>query len=108
VEVALAPIEKPWAVIVAGLLGSVISLSFIDEMNKRQRCVAVLSGIAMAHYLSSYVADMFSHGKFEETIGFLIGLFGMSVCGSMFRAIKNADLWNLIKERFKPYYTRCI
>lgn len=87
------------AVIFSSFVGGVISLRFIDRMNKKQRCVAILSGMGMAHYLSPVIAYYFKAVDFEETIGFLIGLFGMSICAALFRAIENSDLWAFIQKR---------
>jgi len=88
------------AVALAGLIGSVLSLSFIEDMGKRQRCTSVVAGIIMAHYLSPLIANLFHEGDYEPTVGFLVGLFGMSICASIFRAIKTSDLWGLVKTRF--------
>lgn len=88
------------AVIVAGLIGSLLSLAFVEQMSKRQRIVAVLSGMVMAHYLAPLIAFLFNEDKYQETIGFLVGLFGMSVVAAVFRTIKNSDLWGLIKKRY--------
>lgn len=92
--------DAPKSVIVAGFLGSVLSLSFIDGMGKRQRAVAIAAGMIMAHYLSPLIAHVFAYDNYEETIGFLIGLFGMSITAAVFRAIKSSDLWNLIMARW--------
>lgn len=88
------------AIIVAGLIGSLLSLAFIDHMGKRERVIAVISGMVMAHYLAPLIAFLFNEEKYQETIGFLVGLFGMSVVAAVFRAIKNSDLWGLIARRY--------
>jgi Na+/proline symporter len=87
-------------VALAGFLGGVLSMSFVDGMNKRQRCAALASGMVMAHYLSPLIANLFSKGEYQETIGFLVGLFGMSITSAIFRAIKSSDLWALFEQRF--------
>lgn len=99
-EISTPHLDPPKAVVIAALLGSILSLSFIDDMGKRQRCVAVISGMIMAHYLAPLIAHVFNEDSYQETVGFLIGLFGMSICAAVFRAIKNSDLWGLIKSRF--------
>lgn len=38
------------------------------------------------------------HGS-EGGVGFLLGMFGASLTGAIFRAIKNADLYALIKSK---------
>lgn len=92
--------EVAKTVIIAGLLGGVLSMSFVDGMGKTQRAVAVVSGSIMAHYLAPLIAFLFKEGDYVETIGFLIGLFGMSICAAIFRAIQNSDLWGLIQRRY--------
>jgi hypothetical protein len=87
------------SVILAGMIGGLLSMSFVDGMNKKQRIVAIASGMAMAHYLAPLIAFLFHAEDYQETIGFLIGLFGMSVCSTIFRAIKNSDIWALIQQR---------
>lgn len=88
------------AVIIAGLLGSLLSLAFIKSMTRKQQCVAVLSGCVMAHYLAPLIAFLLHEENYAETIGFLVGLFGMSICAAVFRAIQNSDLWALVKRRW--------
>ncbi len=87
-------------IVIAGFIGSVMSMSFVDGMNKKQRVAALVSGTIMAHYLSSPIANSFSHGQYRETIGFLVGLFGMSICAAIFRSIKDSNLWELFEKRF--------
>jgi len=99
IEAASSP-EATKAVIIAGFIGGVLSMSFVDGMNKRQRLVAICSGMVMAHYLAPLIAFLFHEEEYQETIGFLIGLFGMSVCSAIFRSIKNSDMWSLIQQRF--------
>lgn len=88
------------AVLLAGFLGGILSMSFVDGMSKWQRAIAVCSGSVMAHYLSPLIAFLFKEGDYVQTIGFLIGLFGMSICAAIFRAIQNSDIWGLISRRF--------
>lgn len=96
----LPALDTTKAVVIAGLVGSLLSLGFIDGMTKKQRVVAVCSGMVMAHYLAPLIAFIFHEENYQETIGFLVGLFGMSVVAALFRAIQNSDLWSLVKRRF--------
>ena len=99
-DVVAPQFDTPKAVIVAGLLGSLLSLSFINNMGKRQRLVAVFAGMTLAHYLAPFISHVFSEDKFEETIGFLVGLFGMSITAAIFRSIQNSNLWNFVMGRW--------
>lgn len=94
--------DTPKAVIVAGFIGGLISLSFIDGMGPKRRLVALLTGIAMAHYLTPLIAFLANEDKYQETIGFLVGLFGMSICAAIFRAIQQSNLWAFILRRWAP------
>ncbi len=87
-------------VVIAGFMGAILSMSFVDGMGRRQRAVAIFSGMVMAHYLAPLIAALFKEPDYKETIGFLIGLFGMSICAAIFRAIQNSDLWGLVARRF--------
>lgn len=87
-------------VLIAALVGGVISMRFVDDMSRKERLFAIISGCAMAHYIAPLIASLFAEGQYEETMGFLIGLFGMSICSTVFKAIKNSDLWGLIEKRF--------
>lgn len=93
-------LDAPKSVVVAGFLGSLLSMSFIDGMGTKQRIVAVIFGMVMSHYLAPFIAYMFKEQSFEPTIGFLVGLFGMSVVAAVFRAIQNSDIWAFIMTRF--------
>jgi hypothetical protein len=86
-------------VIIAGFIGGILSMSFVDGMNKKQRAIAVFSGAVMAHYLAPLISYIFAHNSYEETIGFLIGLFGVSITASIFKAIQESDLWALVREK---------
>lgn len=92
--------ESTKMVILAGFIGAIMSMSFVDGMSKKQRVVAICSGMVMAHYLAPLIAFLFKEEEYQETIGFLIGLFGMSICSAIFRAIQNSDVWGLIVKRF--------
>lgn len=100
-------IDTPKAVVIAGLCGSLLSLSFVDDMGVRQRIAAVFSGVVMSHYVAPFISKVFNEDNFVETIGFLVGLFGMSICAAVFRAIKRSDLWGLVYKRFGSKTDEC-
>ena len=60
----------------------------------------MISGVAMAAYVTPLIAHMFNEEPYQNAIAFLIGLFGMSITASIFRAIKSSDLWGLIKRKY--------
>lgn len=97
---ALSSWDTTKAVILAGLFGSILSLCFIEGLGKRQKLTSVAVGIILAHYLTPFIAFLAHEDNYQETIGFLVGLFGMSICAALFRAIQNSDLWAWFMRRF--------
>jgi len=93
-------LDTPKSIILAGLLGSLLSLGFINDMGLKRRFIAVIAGIIFAHYLTPLIAFLLHEDNYQATIGFLVGLFGMSIIAAVFRAIQNSDLWGLIRSRF--------
>lgn len=87
-------------VVIAGFFGAVLSMRFVDGMSKKQRLFAIISGMVMAHYMAPMIAYLFKENDYQETIGFLIGLFGMSVCSAIFKAIQESDIWALLEKHF--------
>ena len=73
----------------ASVIGSIISMAFI-KMTPRKRFIAVLAGAAMAHYIGQPISAWV--GLEPETTGFLIGLFGMSICSLIFDGIQKSDI----------------
>lgn len=88
------------SVLLAGFLGSLLSMGFVDGLGWKQRVTATASGIVLAYYVSPLIAFLFNEEKYQATIGFLVGLFGMSICAAIFRAIQNSDIWGLVLRRF--------
>lgn len=99
-ETASNSLDTTKMVIIAGFFGGILSVGFVGDMSWKQRVFAVLSGMIMAHYLSPLIAFLFKEADYQETIGFLVGLFGMSICSALFRAIQASDLWALLQKRF--------
>lgn len=88
---------------VAGFFGALISARFHkDEIQNRADYIMFLvSGVLIAHYTTGMVAKYLEFGP--ETaggVGFLLGAFGGSLLQAVVRAIRAADLWAIIKERF--------
>lgn len=64
--------------LLSGLFGGVVSLSYLKPLSRTQAMMAVLSGALMANYLTP-LAMWYSKipQEFELGAGFLIGLTGM-------------------------------
>lgn len=91
------------SVIIGGVVGSALSLRFADSLNRIQRITAVISGALIAAYLAPPFAAYFGIQSFEGAVGFLFGLFGLSLAAKIFEELRKADVWGFITARFgKP------
>lgn len=89
------------ASLVAGVLGAAVSLKFASpNLANWEKVTTVLSGALLAHFLSPLVAAYLELGTYVETVGFLIGLFGLSLCAAILEIIKKTDITSIIKGRF--------
>ena len=87
-----------------GLVGAVTaSRSHKDDLNDwRAWMISLITGMACSIYLTSMVSTYLgvTEPKIVAGIGFLLGAFGGSLLAAINRAIKSADLWALIRQRF--------
>ena len=90
--------------LIAGLVGAVIaSWWHKDDLNDwRAWMIFLITGMACSIYLTSMVSTYLgvTEPKIVAGIGFLLGAFGGSLLAAINRAIKAADLWALIRQRF--------
>lgn len=77
------------SVFLAPVVGGLLSMPFM-KMTLTQRAVAIVSGAIMAQYIGEPVALWL--GADLGMVGFLIGLFGVSICSLIFDSIKKSDL----------------
>ena len=77
-----------WLTLIAGFLGAVISLKFIEGLSVRQRASTVVAGALVAAYCTPLAVELMGmSAKLEAPVAFLGGLFGMSIAGAMITAI---------------------
>ena len=90
--------------LIAGLIGAVVaSWWHKDDLSDwRAWMVFLVTGVACSLYLTSMVSAYLNvtEPKIVAGIGFLLGTFGGSLLAAINRAIKAADLWALIRQRF--------
>lgn len=90
--------------LIAGLIGAVVaSWWHKDDLSDwRAWMVFLITGVACSLYLTSMVSAYLNvtEPKIVAGIGFLLGTFGGSLLAAINRAIKAADLWALIRQRF--------
>lgn len=99
------PISSPSAI--AGAIGALISLKFLDDLTPRKRVTAVASGFCCSVYVTPVAASALHswlawawllEPKTEHGISFLIGLLGMALVGTLLKFIK-VDLIEIIRGR---------
>lgn len=77
-----------WITVIAGFLGAVISLKFIEGLSMGQRASTVFAGAIVAGYCTPLTVEVLSLStKLEGPVAFLGGLFGMSIAGALIKAI---------------------
>lgn len=90
--------------LIAGLVGAVVASGWHkdDLSDWRAWLIFLITGIACSLYLTSMVSTYLgvTEPKIVAGIGFLLGTFGGSLLAAINRAIKVADLWALIRQRF--------
>lgn len=90
--------------LVAGLIGAIVASWWHKDDLKdfRSWAIFLITGIACAFYLTGIVCDRFAVTEPSDVagVGFLLGAFGGSLMTAINRAIKAADLWALIRQRF--------
>jgi paired small multidrug resistance pump len=90
--------------IVAGLVGSIVASWWHkdDLTNWRAWAIFLVTGVACSLYLTGMVSAYLgvTEPSIVAGIGFLLGTFGGSLLAAINRAIKAADLWALIRQRF--------
>lgn len=91
-----------WAI--AGLIGAIVASWWHkdDLTDWRAWAKFLFTGIVCALYLTGMVSAYLSvtEPSIVAGIGFLLGTFGGSLLLAINRAIKAADLWALIRQRF--------
>ena len=93
-----------FGLLIAGFTGAVIASWWHkdDLTDWRAWVVFLITGVACSWYLTSMVSTYLSvtEPRIVAGIGFLLGTFGGSLLAAINRAIKAADLWALIRQRF--------
>ena len=91
------------AKLIPGTLGSLSSLLFAGgDLGWKQKATSFFAGIAIAWFIAPLVIGLFGikwNGA-PESIGFVIGLFGVAFAREVFKEINDADFIGAIKRRF--------
>ena len=100
----LARVIDKLDVLIAGFIGSVIASWWHkgELENWKGWAIFMLTGVACAFYLTGIVSNYLGVTEASNVagVGFLIGAFGGSLMIAVYRAIKAADFWSLIRSKF--------
>lgn len=97
----MAEPDLPTAKILAGVLGSVVSLRFVKG-SLFERASMCIGGAALSYYGTTPVA-VWAGTNAEGLIGFLIGLFGMAIMAKgyeVIQAMQAGDIVEAIKRKW--------
>lgn len=90
--------------LIAGLFGVIVASWWHkdDLTDWRAWLIFLTTGVACALYLTGMVSAYLgvTEPNIVAGVGFLLGTFGGSLLAAINRAIKAADLWALIRQRF--------
>jgi hypothetical protein len=83
------------SVLLAGGIGGTVSLKHYQASTIRNRCLIVLSSVALANYLTPPCIAYFGQEavNFELGIALGVGLFGMSIISSITVIIQDTTYW---------------
>ena len=90
--------------LIAGLFGVIVASWWHkdDLTDWRAWMIFLITGVSCSLYLTGMVSAYLgvTEPSIVAGIGFLLGTFGGSLLAAINRAIKAADLWALIRQRF--------
>lgn len=91
-----------WGKLIAGIIGALISASCIKGASFVEKTILFFSGVAVSYYATPWVADALSMERSEGFVGFVLGLFGMSIVGKLYEFIQAIDaraVWTRVWAR---------
>lgn len=96
-------VKSSLAALVAGILGAAVSLKFAPGLSLWEKVTTVTAGATLAHFLSDPISNYFNMVGYHETIGFLVGLFGLSLCASLLDTFKRIDIPTIVSDIISKY-----
>lgn len=87
--------------LIAGAVGSFISLNFFDKLDRKERWATCVSGMLMGAYLAKPLNTVLEQKpEVEVGLAILLGLFGMALTSKIIHTIKETDWIGLVKTIF--------
>lgn len=79
-----------WSKLLAGAAGAVVSMRFVQG-TKWERGMMALGGIVLSYYGTMPAAKFVGMSNAEGLVGFVIGMFGMSLVAKIYETIGAVD-----------------
>lgn len=78
----------------AGFVGGIISLRFFEGLTLQGKAWTVGGGMVMSFFLTHPIMDYFKWNveHYEGGVGFIVGLFGMSVAAAAAKLVTDSDV----------------
>lgn len=91
-------IKSSMSALIAGVIGAAVSLKFAPEMSTWEKVTTVATGACMAQFITDPLSAYFSFQVYRDSIGFLIGLFGLSLCAAILKVVKETNLSQVLTD----------
>lgn len=95
------------AKLISGIAGAFVSLRFVQGTALEKLTMAV-GGAALSYFATTPVALWLAMHQAEGLVGFLIGLFGMSIAAKFYEVIQMmdarrmaSDLWEWLTRKWR-------
>ena len=100
VEAVLSALGLKLKVVVAGAVGSFVSLQFFEGLSREDRWLTFFGGWALAAYLALPLTEFFElKPAMEQGISLAVGLFGMSLAAALIKAIRDTKWSEIIRRK---------
>ena len=87
------------AALIAGFIGAALSAAMGPKRTRIERTFTFLCGFGFAIYLTAPLIQFFKleAGAYEGGIGFVLGLFGMTISDAIYKFIKETNWSDILK-----------
>lgn len=95
------------AKLISGVAGAFVSLRFMQG-TAAEKLIMAVGGAALSYFATTPVAQWLAMQQAEGLVGFLLGLFGMSIATKVYEVIQlmdarriAADLWEWLTRKWR-------
>lgn len=90
------------AVLIPAVIGAALAVALGPKRDWPERLTGFMAGFFVSVYATGPVVTWFggAPGDYLGGVGFVLGLFGMSVADALWRAVRDTDIAGILKGRF--------